>query len=291
MTRIAYVNGRYLPHTEAAVHVEDRGYQFADGVYEVMAFYNRILIDEELHMQRLFRSLDGLGIPSPTNKSALKIILKQFIARNSLQNGSIYLQVTRGVARRDHIVKSGMLPSLVITINRERFINPQDWAKGVEVITRPDNRWQRRDIKSVSLLANAMLKNEAAKLGKRETLLVGNDGKISEGSVSNVFIIDKKGTLVTPPVSEKLLSGITRHRVLEVARELQIPIREAHFTAEEVATAEEVFITSSTSHMVPVTKIDETRIGKGKPGAVTRRIFENYVDFIEKTSGKRIWEA
>jgi len=291
MSRIAYVNHRYLPHQQAGVHIEDRGYQFADGVYEVATYYNRILVDGDLHLKRLMRSLDELGIPMPMSPRALAIVWHEVIDRNSFDNGYLYVQVSRGVARRDHVFTTGVEPSLVITASREKPVQTKEITKGTEVVTRNDIRWLRRDIKSVALLANVLLKNEASKLGKRECWLVDNDGYITEGSVSNAFIVDKKGTLITRGEEVGLLSGITRYRVLEIAKEAGIKVEIRKFTVEEAKQAKEAFLTASTSHLVPVVRIDDAKIGDGKPGEVFTTLFGRYVDFIEHETGVCLWRG
>lgn len=291
MTRTAYVNGCYIPHAEAAVHIEDRGFQFADGVYEVAVFYNRILVDETLHIDRLLRSLDALHIPSPMSRAALTHVIDEVIHRNGYNHGFIYLQVTRGVAKRDHVFKSDIKPSLVITVSREKKVSAAEINNGAEVIIRPDIRWLRRDIKSIALLPNVILKNEASALDKREVWLTDEKGLITEGSVSNAYIITKNGTLVTREEANHLLSGIARHRILALAREAQIKVEERPFTPQEAFEASEAFISASTSHMVPIVKIDDKVIGNGKPGPVFHKLFGYYVDFIEQETGQRIWVA
>lgn len=290
MSRIAYVNHNYLPQHEAGVSIEDRGYQFADGVYEVIAYYNRILVDGDLHMLRLMRSLEALGIPMPMSPRALAIVWHEVIDRNGFDNGYLYVQVSRGVAKRDHVFKAGTKPSLVITASREKRVNAAEVSKGTEVITRDDIRWQRRDIKSVALLPNVLLKNEASKLGKRESWLIDAEGYITEGSVSNAFIVDTKGTLITREEEVCLLSGITRYRVLEIAKEAGIKTEIRKFTPEEAKTASEAFLTASTSHLVPIVKIDDATIGAGKPGKVFGQIWGRYVDYIEHETGVCIWQ-
>ncbi len=289
MTRIAYVNGEYLPRAYASVHIEDRGYQFADGVYEVIAFFNRTLVDGDLHIKRLQRSMKELGIASPVSERVYHIILQELMARNPLTNGMLYVQVSRGVQPRDHVVGKGSESALVATLSRIKPVNKQEMTKGTAVVTRPDIRWQRRDIKSIALLPNALLKNEVAKLGKREAWLLDSEGLVNEGSVSNAYIITKDGTIVTRGEGEYLLSGITRHRVLALAKEIGIKVEERAFTPKEAAAAKEAFLTSSTSHIVPVVQIGDKQIGDGKLGDITMQLFEAYVDYIAKETGKTIW--
>lgn len=290
MMRITYVNGRYVPLFRAQVAIEDRGYQFADGVYEVIAFYNHILIDGDLHIDRLFRSLDALGISKPLHsRAALKYVIHETISRNNYTHGYLYLQITRGVAARDHVYKSSAKPSLVITVAREKKLSPQEIGQGTEVIIRPDIRWLRRDIKSIALLPNVLLKNEASSLGKREAWLTDAQGFITEGSVSNAYIVTREGVLVTREEAYHLLPGITRHRLLTIAREISIPVEERPFTPEEAYNAAEAFLSASTSHVVPVVKIDDSIIGQGVPGPVFKRLFNAYCEFIARETGYRIW--
>lgn len=291
MTRIAYVNQRYLPHHEAAVHIEDRGYQFADGVYEVIAYYNRIMVDGDLHLKRLLRSLEALGIDAPMSPRALAIVLHEVMDKNPYRNGALYIQVTRGVARRDHVFQQNVRPSLVITAMREKAVSAKEVTQGTEVITREDIRWQRRDIKSVALLPNVILKNEATRLGKRESWLLDKDGLVNEGAVSNAFIVDKSDTIITRGEGEYLLSGITRHRLLAIAEEAGMKIEERPFSLKDIKAASEAFLSSSTSHIVPVVKVDDTTIGDGKPGKVFKTLFGRYVDYIEHETGACIWQA
>lgn len=290
MIRTAYVNGRYLPHAEAAVHVEDRGYQFSDGVYEVATFYRRVLVDGDLHVARLLRSLDAIHIRPPMTRAAIDHVLRETIRRNPYENGYIYLQVTRGTGRRDHVFKADMRPAMVITVSREKKINPVEIAQGGEVIIRPDIRWLRKDIKSISLLPNVLLKNEAQALGKREVWLTDEKGLVTEASVSNAYIVTKKGVLVTRETGQHLLAGITRQRILRVAGEAGIKVEERPFTAQEIREASETFISASTAHMVPIVKVDDHSIGSGKPGPVFQKIFGLYVDSIEQDTGYRIWQ-
>lgn len=290
MTRTAYVNHRYLPHHEAAVHIEDRGYQFADGVYEVIAYYNRILVDGDLHLTRLLRSLEALGIPAPMSPRALAIVLHEVMDKNPYANGALYVQVTRGVAKRDHLYQPDTRPSLVVTAMREKPVSKAEVTKGTEVVLRDDIRWLRRDIKSIALLPNVLLKNEATKLGKREAWLLDKDGFVNEGAVSNAFIVDKHGTIITRAEGEYLLAGITRHRLLAIAEEAGIKIEQRPFSAKDIKDASEAFLSSSTSHIVPVVKVDDMQIGDGKPGKVFKALFGRYVDYIEHETGTCIWQ-
>ena len=220
MARIAYVNGLYIPRDDAMVHVEDRGYQFSDGVYEVCEVRDGRIVDERRHMARLQRSLDELRIPAPMSPAALGVVLRETVQRNRVHDGIVYLQVTRGVARRDHgFPPPGTVPSVVVTArNLDTAANDKAAAEGVAVITVPDNRWERVDIKSISLLPNVLAKQAAREQGAKEAWFVDRDGKVTEGSSSNAWIVTMDGTVVTRPADRGILRGITRSVLLEVIK-------------------------------------------------------------------------
>lgn len=278
MSRIAYVNGRYVRHAEAGVHIEDRGYQFSDGVYEVCGVRGGMLMDEELHLGRLQRSLSELRIPMPMSLAALRIVLREVVKRNGIANGMVYCQVTRGVAPRDHpFPPAGIKPAIVITakrLNEARVAAAVE--KGVAVMTMPDQRWARRDIKSVSLLANILAKQTAREAGAYEAWLVDPDGFITEGSSTNAWIVDKDGRVVTRPLSADILGGITRHVLLEAAAREGIEIVERPFTVDEARTAREAFVSASTAIIIPVIRVDDMVIGNGAPGSTTMRLRRAY---------------
>lgn len=277
MSRIAYVNGQYVPASEAMVHIEDRGYQFADGIYEVCTVVNGRYWDMEGHLARLDRSLRELRMHAPMDHAALKVVMKEVVRRNRLKNALVYMQVTRGVAPRNHAFPpEGTPPSLVITARR--FNLDQGDAKaeaGVAVISQPDIRWGRVDIKTVGLLPNALAKQAASEAGAYEAFLV-RDGYVTECSASNAWIVDESGALVTHPKDNSILGGITRQTAIACAEELQIKVIERPFTLEEAKAAPEAFLTSATSFVTPVTSIDGARIGLGKPGPVALRLREAY---------------
>jgi D-alanine transaminase len=285
MARISYVNGRYLHHAEAMVHVEDRGYQFADGIYEYVAFYNRTLLDGPLHWRRLELSLAALAIEKPVSMAALDIVVRELIERNGREHGGLYVQVTRGVARRDHPFPKQTKPALVMTICAPKFPKPQEISQGVKVITAADQRWTRRDIKSVSLLANVLAKQEASRNQAREAWLVEADGRISEGSVSNAYIVSKSGELITHPADTHILGGVTRDVVLRLARKAGIKVSERPFTLKEAQSAAEAFITSTSANVLPVVKIDDAPVGTGRLGDVTRTLQTLYATHIFKQTG------
>ncbi len=272
MSRIVYVNGKYLPHEKAVVHVEDRGYQFADGVYEVFAVDNGRVADAGPHFERLERSLRELEIAPAVSRAALDHIILEVIRRNRLRVGIVYLQMTRGVARRDHGFPANASTSLVITARRGGRPSPALQDAGVNVITVPDIRWERCDIKSVSLLPNVLAKQEARRAGAFEAWQVDKDGFVTEGSSTNAWIVDSDGHLVTRQLENAILSGITRLVLSDLADREGIEIVERPFSAEEAKTAPEAFLTSTTSFVMPVIRIDDVDIGDGEPGPVTKKL-------------------
>jgi D-alanine transaminase len=270
MSRIAYVNGRYLPQQAAAVHVEDRGYQFSDGVYEVCEVRGGSIIDQRRHLVRLKRSLDELRIDMPMSEAALATVMRECVRRNRVRDGIIYLQITRGVARRDHAFPpAGTRPSTVITAHGLDVVaNERIAADGVAVITVPDNRWQRVDIKSISLLPNVLAKQTARERGAKEAWFVDGDGNITEGSSSNAWIVTKGGKVVTRPADHGILRGITRTVLIEVISAQGLQLEERPFTVEEAYGAREAFLTSASQIVMPVVRIDERAIGNGAPGSI-----------------------
>ncbi len=287
MTRISYVNGRYVQHRDAVVHVDDRGYQFADGVYEVIAFYNRRLLDEGLHMQRLQRSLRELHIAEPMSNRALSLIVRELMARNTRNDGTVYMQISRGVAQRDHPFPKASKPGIVMTITGPKMPKDKEVKKGVSVITQPDLRWVRRDIKSISLLPNVLAKQAAAQAGAREAWLMDEQGIISEGAVSNNAIISARDELITHPLTHRILGGVTRDVVLRLARNAGIRVIERPFSLKEALQAKEAFITGTTSNVLPVTCINGAMVGNGKPGKVTLRLLHLYHEHIYAQTGKQ----
>ena len=280
MTRQAYVDGRFVPISRARVAIEDRGYQFADGVYEVIKACDGEPRDLDRHLARLERSLGELRIPPPMSMRALALVIREALARNPLRKAIVYLQVTRGVAPRNHLFPSRVRPSLVITVRRAPFPTDRERAEGVAVLSLPDQRWGRCDIKSISLLANLLAKQQAAEAGCREAWLVDREGRVTEGSASNAYIVDGEGRLVTHPLGPRILGGITRSVVLELAREAGIEVEERPFTLEEAKRAREAFLTSTTSLLLPVTRIDEQVVANGAPGSVTRRLARLYAERV-----------
>ena len=279
MPRYAYVNGQYLPHHDAMVHVEDRGFQFADGVYEVVTVQNGRLVDEAGHLNRLDRSLGELQMAWPMSRTALELVMRTLIRRNFVVNGIVYLQVTRGVAPRDFRYPSQTKPTLVLT-TRHMNLNPVErLERGVAVVTIPDIRWKRRDIKSVALLPQAMGKQQAAEAGAFEGWMVDEDGTITEGCSSNAWIVTSDDVLVTREPTTRILNGITRQSVLRLAADEGIGFEERPFSVAEAHGAKEAFLTSATTYVTPVTEIDGETIGDGRPGRLARRLREAYWDY------------
>ena len=276
MSRIAYVDGRYLPHADASVHIEDRGYQFADGVYEVVAVQGGELIDEALHLARLERSLAELRIAAPMSRRALGLVLREVVRRNRVRDGIVYLQVTRGVAPRDHPFPADVRPSLVITARRARTANPKALSEGIRVITIPDIRWARCDIKSIALLPNVLGKQQAREAGAYEAWQVDADGMVTEGTSTNAWIITHAGELVTRQASNAILNGCTRLALLDIARRVGLTFVERPFSVAEAMAAREAFLTSTTAPVLPIVRIDETAVGDGKPGPLGSRLRELY---------------
>jgi D-alanine transaminase len=283
LSRIAYVNGRYLPLREAAVNVEDRGYQFADGVYEVCEVRDGRLIDERRHMDRLVRSLGELRIPMPMSRAALTMVLRETVRRNRVSDGIVYLQVTRGVARRDHAFPSpGTLPSMVVTARSlDRAANERMAADGIAVISVPENRWPRVDIKSVGLLPNVLAKQAAREAGAREAWFVDAAGRVTEGSSTNAWIVTRDGKLVTRHTDHAILRGITRTVLFDLVKDQGLSVEERAFSLEEAYAAREAFVTSASQIVMPVVRIDGRPVGNGAPGLLAsalRRDFHKYAE-------------
>jgi D-alanine transaminase len=283
MSRYAYVNGRYLPFRDAKVHIEDRGYQLGDGVYEVCEVREGRLVDERRHLLRLKRSLDELAIRAPMSPNALGVVLREVVARNRLGYGIVYLQVTRGVARRDHAFPPPQVPpSLVVTaraLNMAR--NEALAATGISVISVPDNRWGRVDIKTIGLLPNVLARQAAIERGARDAWFVDKAGAVTEGASTNAWIVTADGKVVTRPADHAILRGITRTVLFDAIKAQGLAIEERAFTLEEAYAAREAFATAATQIVLPVVRIDGRAIGDGKPGPVAtalRRAFHLYTE-------------
>ena len=281
MSRIAYVNGSYRNMRDACVNVEDRGYQFSDGVYEVCEIRDGRLVDMPRHMTRLQRSLSELRIAMPMPLQSLSVVMHEVVRRNRVTYGIVYLQITRGVARRDHgFPAKSVPPSVVVTARSLNFAkNQATAATGIRVVTMPDNRWPRVDIKSVSLLPNVLAKQAAREQGAYEAWYVDSQGFVTEGASSNAWIVTRDGSAVTRPTTGGILAGITRGVLIDVLAELQIKLEERPFTPAEAKEAAEAFVTSASQIVMPVVVIHDATIGNGAPGAVSRRLREQFHRF------------
>jgi D-alanine transaminase len=283
MSRIAYVNGRYLPHRNATVHIEDRGFQFSDGVYEVCEVRDGRLVDERRHMQRLARSLGELRIAAPMKPAALAVVLRETVAHNRVQNGIVYVQVTRGVARRDHAFPpAATAPSIVVTARQiDRTRGEREATVGVAVVTVPETRWARVDIKSIALLPNVLAKQAAREQGAREAWFVDREGFVTEGASSNAWIVAADGRLVTRAADHSILRGISRAVVLDVVRANGLVLDEHPFTVAEAYAAREAFVTAASQIVLPVVRIDGRPIGTGVPGPVATALRRQFHSVAE----------
>ncbi len=285
--RIAYVNGRYLPHGQAGVHIEDRALQLGDGIYEVSSVVDGQPTDEEPHLSRMERSLRELGMPMPMGRAALKIVMREMIARNRMADGFLYLQVTRGAVKRDHVPPDNPpRPTLIITMRaQDKAGLARRMEKGIAVSTQPDIRWGRCDIKTVQLLPNLMAKQAAKQAGAFEAWLVDAEGYVTEGASTTAWIVSNDGTVITRDLTNAILPGVTRRIMLDAMAEAQITMVERKFTVAEAKAAKEAFISSATGAAVPVVAIDGQMIGNGAPGPLTGRIRELYVARPEHKNG------
>jgi len=276
MPRIAYVNGRYLPHAHAQVHIEDRGYQFADGVYEVIHVRDGRLIDAEPHFERFDYSLGELHIAPPMPRAALRLVLGELLQRNAVLNGLIYFQSTRGVAPRDHKFPAKARTSLVATAKRLRPLPAGALDNGVAVVTIPDIRWQRCDIKSVALVANVLGKQQAREAGAYEAWQVDREGYVTEGTSTNAWIVTEDGAVVTRAADHSILNGVTRLAVFDIIHREGYRLVERPFSVAEAKAAREAFLTSTTADLLPVVRLDGAPVADGKPGPLSRKLREAY---------------
>jgi D-alanine transaminase len=283
MSRIAYVNGRYVPWRHAAVHIEDRGYQFSDGVYEVCEVRGGRLVDARRHLDRLAYSLRELRIEPPMTPAALGVVLREVVRRNRVRWGILYLQISRGVARRDHAFPPrATRPSIVVTArNLDLDAAERLAAEGIAVITVPDNRWERVDIKSISLLPNVLAKQAAREAGAREAWFVDEQGRITEGSSSNAWIVTRDGKVLTRQLDHGILRGITRTVLIDVIAGQGLTLEERAFTVDEAYAAREAFTTSASQIVMPVVRIDGKPIGNGAPGFIATALRRNFHRFAE----------
>jgi D-alanine transaminase len=277
MSRIAYINGRYVPQSRAQVAVEDRGYLFSDGVYDALPVHNGHLSFADRHLDRLDRSLAELKIARPMSRAALLQVAREVLRRNEIRNGGLYIQVTRGVAPRDHKFPKGVKPSLLMMARKWKAPAPDLLEKGAAVVTMPDQRWARRDIKSISLIANVLAKQAAVEQGAFEAWLIDDDDMVTEGSSTSAWIVTAQGELATRPNGTEILPGITRSVVVEVARDLGLTLQLRPFSRGEAYAAREAFLTSTSSFVLPITQIDGRPVGDGKPGPIAARLREAYL--------------
>lgn len=280
MSRVAYVNGQYAPFSQASVHVEDRGLQFSDGVYEVWSVRNGRLLDSDGHFTRLKRSLGELRIREPMDRAALEVVIHETLRRNRVKDGIVYLQINRGVSRRDHSFPgANVRPSVIITARAQSpaALNASA-TKGAAVVTVPESRWARCDIKTVSLLPNVLAKQAAKEKGAQEAWFVDKDGLVTEGSSTNAWIIDANGCVRTRDLNANILRGVTRAKLMELLKEQNLKVEERPFTLEEAYTAREAFYSAATAMVTPVTSINGKPIGDGKPGPLALRLRDAYLE-------------
>jgi D-alanine transaminase len=286
MSRTAYVNGVYAPLRDASVHIEDRGFQFADGVYEVCEVFGGRLVDETRHVARLKRSLSELGIRMPMEEGALRVILRETIRRNRVVNGMVYFQVTRGAAKRDFVFPAPDTPPTLVVIARsiDRAKAEAGAASGISVITLPDNRWERVDIKSTGLLPNALARQKAKLAGAKEAWFFDEEGYVTEGAASNAWIVTRENTLLTRPAETGILRGVTRTTLIDLAKRDNLIVTERPFTVAEAKGAREAFVTAATSLIMPVVKIDDTLVNDGKPGALAKKLRAHFHSIAEHST-------
>jgi D-alanine transaminase len=284
MSRIAYVNGQYVPHAGASVHIEDRGYQFADGVYEVCEVREGYIVDMTRHLDRLGRSLSELQIAWPLARAALVRVIRETVRRNRVTDGMFYMQVTRGVAKRDHVFPGkNVRSSLVVTAKHtDRAAGNARAEKGISVITVPENRWDRVDIKTVGLLPNVMARQKAKEAGAAEAWFIDERGFVKEGAATNAWIVTRDGVLVTRPAEHGILRGVTRTTLFDLAARLNLKIEEREFSVDEAKAAREAFISAATTLVMPVVAIDGAPVANGSPGSVSLSLREAFFDVAEK---------
>lgn len=286
MPRFAYVNGRYVRHAEAAVHIDDRGLVFADAVYEVCQVQQGFIIDMTRHLDRLDRSLGEIRIRPPIPRAALTGIMREVLRRNRVVNGMVYLQVTRGRAKRDHVFPAPEVrASLIVTTKAMNpAVNAAKYAAGIKAVTVADNRWGRVDIKTVGLLPNVLARQQAKEAGAQEAVFVDADGNVTEGGATNLWIVDRDGRLVTRPADHAILRGVTRTTLLDVAKKLGIDAEERRFSVADMLEAREVFITGATTICLPIVSIDGQTIANGHPGMTAQKIRDAFFAVAEKTA-------
>ena len=280
MPRYAYVNGRYVRHADACIHIEDRGFQFADGVYEVIWIADGRRVDEALHLDRLDRSLREIGLEAPYSRPALRAIMDELLRRNRLRSALLYVQITRGTAPREHAFPAAAKPTVVMTVRPPRRPPAEAVMRGVRVVTIDDIRWKRSDIKSVALLPNVLGKQAAKRAGAFEAWQVDAEGFVTEGTSTNAWIVLSGDKLVTRPADERILDGVTRRAVIRIAKARGLDVEERAFTPAEARAATEAFLTSTSSYVLPVVQIDDDLVGEGCPGPITRDLVVRYEDHV-----------
>ncbi len=279
MSRISFLNGQFLPHENCLVHIEDRGFQFADGIYEVTLFKNGRLIDGDPHIERLFRSLREMKIEHNFTKEFITQLQLDLFAKNNMSEGTCYIQITRGMANRVPWVPKNLMPTISATVSLGKKMTEEEFEKGVSIMTHEDIRWKRCDIKSVALFASSFINQKAKDSGFDDAIFV-RDGVVTEGTFANAFIVDTNDTLITKAADNLILCGITRNRMIKIAQEKGIKVEERNFSVAEMIAAKEVFLTSSSLILRPATKIDGNQIGDGKAGKISRILLEEYKKFI-----------
>jgi D-alanine transaminase len=283
MSRIAYVKGKYVPHAQASVHIEDRGLQFADGIYEVFAVIDGAIVDETGHLDRLERSVKEIRMRMPVRREALRLVMRELVRRNRIGNAMIYLQTTRGVAARDFRIPKDIKPSLIMTVRPVNFDLRLRKALTKTAITVPDIRWGRCDIKTTMLLAPVLARQAASDRGASEVLFVDADGFVTEASASNAWIVDEKGALITrPTVGNVILKGVTRSAVQMLCKKEKLKLIERPFTVQEVYRAKEVFTSSSFALFASIVEVDGRKIGDGKPGSVMKKLYDIYMEYVRR---------
>lgn len=287
MSRIAYAGGRFVWQQSAQVSMQDRGYQFGDGVYEVIAYYYGSMLDAKAHLDRLEQSLEKMAIAMPMSRKALELKIAQLLTQNHRRHGLVYIQITRGVAPRNHVYANNLMPELTLSCLPAALPDETAYHKGAKVILAEDIRWARCDIKTTALLANSMLRMRSYREGARETWLV-RDGMITEGSATNAFIITADNTLRTHPIHPHILPGITRDVILRLARAEGIEVEESAFSVSELMQAKEAFLTSASAHIMPVVRIDEQTIGDGTLGTITARLMALYKAHVSNQIGRAL---
>lgn len=289
MSKYSYIGDRLVHHAYASVPLEDRGYQFADGIYEVAAYFNHTLVDGDLHWDRMERSLLALDIPMPVTRTILNMRIERLIQANRRRDGIVYLQCTRGVQQpRNHVFSDTLRPHLTLQILPARPPSSDIKQAGVRAVTTEDLRWARCDIKTICLLPNIMARVKATQAGAREAWQVKPDGFVSEGTLSNAYIIDTAGTLITHPATHAILGGVTRDVILQIAQACDIPVQERAFSPQEAYDAAEAFMTSATSNVLAITSLDGKPVGDGMVGTITQTLMQAYEDRIFEQTGKRL---